>query len=76
MNVVVFLHKKYKSYDEYSDNIKEGVDMILDMIKQISCNNQNDVYDAYIKYVMRQIYLLMRKLHTASTTKHTNVWTL
>jgi hypothetical protein len=46
-----FLHKKYKLYAEYSDDIKEGVDMMLDMIKQISCNNQNDVYDAYVKYL-------------------------
>jgi hypothetical protein len=46
-----FLHKKYKPYDEYSDEIKEGVEMMLDMIKQISCNSQEDVYDAYIKYL-------------------------
>jgi hypothetical protein len=46
-----FLRKKYKPYDEYSDEIKEGVEMMLDMIKQISCNSQEDVYDAYIKYL-------------------------
>ena len=50
MNVMV-LHKKYKPYDKYSDDIKEGVEMMLDMIKQISCNSQEDVYDAYIKYL-------------------------
>lgn len=46
-----FLHKKYKSYNEYSDDIKEGVEMILDMIKQISCNSQEDIYNAYVKYL-------------------------
>ena len=46
-----FLHKKYKPYEEYSNEIKQGVELILDMIKQISCNSQEDVYDAYVKYL-------------------------
>jgi len=46
-----FLHKKYKPYNEYSNDIKEGVEMILEMIKLISCNSQEDVYNAYVKYL-------------------------
>ena len=39
--------------------MKEGVDMILYMIKQISCNNEEDVYGIYIKY-LAQLYRNMK----------------
>lgn len=46
-----FMHKSYKPYDEYDDVIKEKVQIMLNMIKEISCNNDGELYDAYIKYL-------------------------
>ena len=46
-----FLHTNYKPYNEYSDDIKHKVQMMLDMIKEISCNNNDEMYQAYIKYL-------------------------
>lgn len=43
-----FLHQKYKQYDEYSEEIKSCVQMILDLMKVISCDNDEDVFKAYI----------------------------
>ena len=34
-----FMHKDFKPYDEYSEDLKERVQIILDMIKEISCSN-------------------------------------
>ena len=46
-----FLHKKYKHYDEYSDEIKEKVQIILKMIKEVSCDEDEEIYLAYEKYL-------------------------
>ena len=46
-----FLHKNWKTYDQYNLEIKNKVNMILDMIKEISCNNDQNVFEAYVKYL-------------------------
>ena len=46
-----FLHKNYKPYDEYSAEIKEKVQIVLDMIKEISCSNNEELFTAYVKYL-------------------------
>ena len=46
-----FLHKNYKMYNEYSLDIKNKVNMVLEMIKEISCNNDQNVFEAYVKYL-------------------------
>ena len=46
-----FMHKNIKPYDEYSEDLKESVQIILDMIKEISCSNDPAFYDAYVKYL-------------------------
>lgn len=45
-----FLHKKYKPYDEYTDEIKENVNLYISFLKEIMCNNDEDMLDAYLKY--------------------------
>ena len=45
-----FLHKKYKPYDNYSDEIKEKVDLYIGFLKEIMCNNDDEMLDAYLKY--------------------------
>jgi hypothetical protein len=45
------MHKSYKPYNDYSDKIKANVNTVLNMIKEISCNNDENLYDAYIKYI-------------------------
>jgi hypothetical protein len=45
-----FLHKNYKPFNEYSNDIKKKVQMLLDMIFEISCSNNKELFDAYIKY--------------------------
>ena len=46
-----FLHKNYKPYEEYSEELKAKVNMILQLIKEISCNNNDELYIAYEKYL-------------------------
>lgn len=46
-----FLHQKYKAYEEYDETTKKRVNIILDMIKEISCNNNEDFFEAYVKYL-------------------------
>ena len=46
-----FLHKTYLPYKKYSNEIKSKVQMMLDCIKEISCNNDNNLYLQYEKYI-------------------------
>ena len=46
-----FMYKDIKPYDEYSEDLRDRVQIILDMIKEISCGNNEEFYDAYIKYL-------------------------
>ena len=46
-----FLHMNYKPYDEYSTSMKKRVNIMLEMIKEISCGNNETFYEAYIKYL-------------------------
>jgi hypothetical protein len=39
-----FLHQSYKHYDEYSTEIKEKVEMIFDMMKVVSCSNDEKLF--------------------------------
>ena len=45
-----FLHQTYKKYDEYTSEIKNKVQMVLDMMKELACNGDEDMFKAYIKY--------------------------
>ncbi len=45
-----FLHQKYKKFDEYSDKTKKAVYKFLAMMKELSCNNNEDMFKAYILY--------------------------
>ena len=44
------LHKNYKNYADYSEEIKSNVQLYISYIKEIMCNNDNDMLDAYLKY--------------------------
>ena len=44
------LHKEVKPYAEYSNEIKAKVQIALDMIKEISCSNDEALFNAYIKW--------------------------
>jgi len=44
------LHKKYKPFDEYSDDIKENVNLYISYLKEIMCNNDETMLEAYLKY--------------------------
>ena len=46
-----FLHKSYLPFDKYTDEIKANVKLMLDMIKEISCNNNEELFKAYVKYL-------------------------
>jgi hypothetical protein len=46
-----FLHKTYLPFQEYSDEIKAKVQLMLDCIKEISCNNNENLYLQYEKYI-------------------------
>jgi hypothetical protein len=46
-----FLHKSLKPYADYSEALKRKVEMILQMIKEISCNNNAELFEAYKKYL-------------------------
>jgi hypothetical protein len=48
---VGFLHKKYLPFKDYSDETKANVHVFLDMIKLIQCNDRDDIYEAYTKYL-------------------------
>jgi hypothetical protein len=45
------MHKNIKPYNEYSDDLKDKVNLMLSLIKEISCGNDNNFYEAYIKYL-------------------------
>lgn len=45
-----FKHQIYKKYSEYSQDIKEKVNMILNMIKTISCGNDDEMFKATMRY--------------------------
>ena len=45
-----FLHKNYKPFDEYSDELKENVNLYINYLKEIMCNNDEIMLDAYLKY--------------------------
>lgn len=45
-----FLHKKYKPFDEYSEEIKANVHLYISYLKEIMCNNDDKMLDAYLKY--------------------------
>ena len=45
-----FLYQNYKHYDEYSPEIKEKVEMIFDMMKVVSCSNDEVLFKAYITW--------------------------
>ena len=45
-----FLHKSYKKFDEYDVKTKERVNKILEMIKELACNGDEEMFKAYIKY--------------------------
>ena len=44
------LHKEVKPYAEYSNEIKAKVQIALDMIKEITCSNDEALFNAYIKW--------------------------
>ena len=46
-----FLHKKYKKFAKYSTEIQNNVQLILKMIKEISCNSDELLFEAYKKYL-------------------------
>ena len=46
-----FKHKKYKPYDEYNKDVKDGVKLMLDFINEISCCNNKEMFDSYLKYL-------------------------
>lgn len=46
-----FLHKTYLPFKDYSEDIQKKVYQILDMIKEISCDNTEHLFQAYIKYI-------------------------
>jgi hypothetical protein len=46
-----FMHKKYKAYSTYSEDIKKNVDKMLNYIKSVSCDNDELLYQAYLKYL-------------------------
>ena len=50
-----YLHKTHKKNDSYSVGVKDKMKMILDMIKEISCDNNDQLYEAYIKYLSQLI---------------------
>lgn len=45
-----FLHRNYKQFDEYSQEIKDNVKLFLDFQKEIMANNDQLMFEAYIKY--------------------------
>ena len=45
-----FLHSNYKKYDEYDTKTKNRVQMILDMMRDLSCNGDEEMFKAYMKY--------------------------
>lgn len=40
-----FMHTTYKKFDDYSSKIKKRAQIFFDMIKTISCNNDEKMYD-------------------------------
>ena len=46
-----FLHKNYQFYSDYSPEIQSRAEMVLQMIKEISCNNDELLFDAYKTYI-------------------------
>ena len=44
------LHKEYKNYNDYSEEIKSNVQLYINYIKEIMCNNDDVMLDAYLKY--------------------------
>jgi hypothetical protein len=45
-----FLHQTYQKYDTYSNDIKIKVNRVLDMIKEVSCKNDENAFKALILY--------------------------
>jgi len=50
-----FLHKNYKPYDEYSDEIRGNVDLYISYLREIMCNNDEIMLDAYLKYYSKLV---------------------
>ena len=50
-----YLHKTYKQIDLYSVAVRDKMNIILNMIKEISCNNNDELYNAYIKYLSQLV---------------------
>ena len=46
-----FKHKKYKPYNEYDKDVKDGVNLMLDFINEVSCCNNKEMFDSYLKYL-------------------------
>lgn len=44
------LHKNIKPYDEYEPEIKEKINLFLSMMKEVSCSNDEILFNAYIKW--------------------------
>jgi hypothetical protein len=44
------LHKQYKKYNDYDDKTKEGVEAWIDYLREIACNNNEEMLQAYLKY--------------------------
>jgi len=45
-----FLHKAYKPFDEYDASTKAGVELIIGMMREISCCNDEALLTALLKY--------------------------
>jgi hypothetical protein len=45
------LHKNPRPYETFSDEIKLRTKKMLDYIKEITCSNNEEFYNAYIKYM-------------------------
>jgi hypothetical protein len=46
-----FLHKNPKPFNTFSEEIKIKFQVMMDYIKEITCNNDEEFYQAYIKYL-------------------------
>jgi hypothetical protein len=44
------LHKTYKPYDDYDKKVKESVQLMISFMKEVYCNNDDNILQALLKY--------------------------
>lgn len=49
------LHKSYKPYNEYDTKLKEGVEMMINLFKEVYCSNDEELLRAYLKYLSQLV---------------------